>query len=124
MWDVLFRHLDGEQVPVPMPVNVEESRTIESLVLRGLLRKDRPYRPRWTFVTEAGRMVIAKALANIADSITSPYVLHQCKTQEGRERAYAIEARMRRAGRYRNRSADRFDVGTFGRASAPPESPA
>lgn len=81
MLSVLLDHLDGVQVAVVTPgcargeaarqMMFERHRITRGLVQRGLLEADRPKRPLWTTLTDAGREAVARALGQWADQLAA-----------------------------------------------------
>lgn len=78
MRDVLIAHLDGVGVPIVTPrgSGIDDAseiarrfQTTKRLLERGFLRTDNVKKPRLTFITEGGRAVLAKALADWADAL-------------------------------------------------------
>lgn len=72
MVDVLISHMDG-----PVHINrLADSKngsanTVAALIDRRLIRPGHGPRPKRTWITDAGRMALAKALGDIADRLTS-----------------------------------------------------
>lgn len=70
--DALIAHLDGPAPLIIAPRDRETAalmRETHRLAARGFLRYDRPDRPRATIITESGRMLLARALADWADAL-------------------------------------------------------
>jgi hypothetical protein len=83
MRDVLIEHLDGRPVPIILIWNARStaesarihhrSRTVGSLIERGLLRTNRVgsrLRPTHTILTDDGREQLAAALGDWADALS------------------------------------------------------
>jgi hypothetical protein len=78
--DVLIAHLDGVAVPIVrnaagvigMTASEVACRfhTTGALIIRGLLRTDNKIKPTHTFITEEGRKIIARLLADWAEALT------------------------------------------------------
>lgn len=70
-FEVLQEHMD---VTDGVPMKVRSGRravTFQWLLKHGLLRGDRPARPRRTFITQRGRLQLARYLGRVADEIVS-----------------------------------------------------
>lgn len=63
---MLIDHIDG---PVPMVVKGPRCITTRALIERGWLRPSRQNFPTHTYITEAGRKVLAAALADWAEAL-------------------------------------------------------
>lgn len=86
----LLRHIDG-----PVQVNVFDSRTLYPLVAKGLIRCDRPVRPKMTSLTPDGRYALGVILGDAADVLSSTGVIDEETT---RRIMLFVECRKERIG--------------------------
>lgn len=78
MLDLLLEHIDGVEVPylargtvAGLEASAASTRraTTGALILRKMIRPDRPDRPRWTVITPRGREHLAAALSQAANRL-------------------------------------------------------
>lgn len=78
MLDLLIEHIDGAEVPylargtvAGLDASAASTRrsTTGALILRQMIRPDRPDRPRWTVITPRGRQHLSAALSQAANRL-------------------------------------------------------
>jgi hypothetical protein len=75
--DILIEHIDGPCQVIACGDHAACARLnrVRGLVSHGLLRWDRPMRPRSSHITDQGRAALAKALADWADALTRTQII-------------------------------------------------